>query len=384
MQVSLLIISLVLFASITLFLFSYFLSYKGMLDELEKRVISVSNYVETSLNYTHFTKVTTKKDMELPEYQELQQFLSSTRQAASTQYLYTATFNDEGHLIYHIDGLPLDHPDFRAVGDLIEPDFQDSLLLAMDDVIVLPGDILDTEWGHVFVAYMPLHDESGEVIGALGIEFTAEDQYRTYFVLRLSAPIMIFLVCIFAVIISSYLFKRISNPHFKDLANTDSLTRLKNRNAFDVDTSNLIASKRITNFVLILGDLNGLKQVNDLFGHLQGDNYISTFANVISSSSSNDVISYRIGGDEFAILIENCSDERARKYIEETMKEFKAVYMGPSTMASASMGYAFCKENSITAWEKTMAVADEMMYEVKRNFYEKHREFDTRTIKQES
>ncbi len=378
MQVSILVISLVLFASVTLFLFSYFLSYQGMLTDLEHRVISVSDYVETHIDYTDFTNVSTKEDMEKEEYIELQYFLSSTREASSTQYLYTATINEDGNLIYHIDGLPLDHPDFRAVGDLIEPDFQESLLLALEDKIVLPDNILHTEWGNVFVAYTPLHDNNGKVVGALGVEFTAEDQYSTYLILRLSAPIIILLVCIIAVTISNFLFRRISNPHFKDLANTDLLTKLKNRNAFDIDTGNLIASKRITNYALFLCDLNGLKQVNDQYGHVQGDNYISTFARVLLESSP-DAITYRIGGDEFATLIENYSEEQAKLYTEETMKKFQEIYVGPATLASVSMGYAFCKENTRESWEQSMIDADAMMYEVKRNFYAQNKTFDTRT-----
>lgn len=74
-----------------------------------------------------------------------------------------------------VDGLPEDADDFRYPGDAIEPEIQSELERALSGETVLPEKILDTDWGNIFIAYYPLYNESGEVIGALGIEVAGDD-----------------------------------------------------------------------------------------------------------------------------------------------------------------------------------------------------------------
>lgn len=66
-----------------------------------------------------------------------------------------------------VGGLPEDADDFRYPGDAIEPEIQSELERALSGETVLPEKILDTDWGNIFIAYYPLHNESGEVVGAL-------------------------------------------------------------------------------------------------------------------------------------------------------------------------------------------------------------------------
>ena len=77
-------------------------------------------------------------------------------------------------VVYVVDGLPEDADDFRYPGDAIEPEIQSELERALSGETVLPEKILDTDWGNNFIAYYPLYNESGEVIGALGIEVAAD------------------------------------------------------------------------------------------------------------------------------------------------------------------------------------------------------------------
>lgn len=70
------------------------------------------------------------------------------------------------------------------------------------------------------------------------------------------------------------LFRRISNPSYRDLANTDYLTGCKSRNAFEVDLGNLQSARRQGQALLVSIDLNGLKKVNDTAGHAGGDELI--------------------------------------------------------------------------------------------------------------
>ncbi|MCQ7020456.1 GGDEF domain-containing protein, partial [Clostridioides difficile] len=75
--------------------------------------------------------------------------------------------------------------------------------------------------------------------------------------------------------------KRISNPSYTDFADTDYLTCLKNRNAFEVDMNNLNNSN-LKNLISIISiDLDGLKKSNDKFGHQTGDLYIKPACKII-------------------------------------------------------------------------------------------------------
>ena len=89
----------------------------------------------------------------------------------------------------------------------------------------------------------------------------------------------------------------------KHLSYTDSLTGLHNRAYFTKKVNELIKAFPIR---IIMGDVNGLKMVNDTFGHIEGDNLIIAMSNRLKSLYNNDLI-FRWGGDEFILLVPNCN-----------------------------------------------------------------------------
>ncbi len=101
----------------------------------------------------------------------------------------------------------------------------------------------------------------------VGIEFDAEHQYNTFLVLRRAAPGCIVLLCLVSVAFAVLFFRRVSNPTYQDMANTDQLTGLKSRNAFEVDLKNAISGGTGRGSGLLVADLDRLKQVNDTLGH---------------------------------------------------------------------------------------------------------------------
>ncbi len=378
-QVATLIAVMVIISGFILFLFAYTLSYREMINSLEERVNAIAEYTEKTLNPNVFQTVLSKEQIEDENYITAHKLLSTIKEISSAQYLYTATKRKDGTLIYHIDGLDESSEDFRYPGDLIEPDFQPDLERALNNEIVMPDDIINSAWGDVFVAYYPIHDKNGNVIGALGVEFPANKQYEAYRYIRILTPFILLITCIIAIFISGYLFRRISNPHFRDLSNTDSLTKLKNRNAYTLDVNNLIRSNRISNCALVLADLNSLKVVNDKFGHKAGDEYISAFASSIESSSDKDHVAYRIGGDEFAIIFFNVTQERLETYCEKVKRTLVINCAVDSPCCGVSMGYAFCEANTEEAFEKMQVEADQALYANKKSFYEAHSHLDKRS-----
>ncbi len=377
-QVTLLIIAIVALSSALIYHLVYKMSYDEMISLLGSESKSVAKYIDDSINSDIFTSVTTSNDMLTASYIEAHALFDSVRRLSNIKYLYTATKNKEDELIYHVDGLPYTDPDFRKVGDLIEADFQPPLLEALNNKVIVPEDILSTPWGYVYVSYYPLHDENGNVIAALGIEFDADSQFKAYRNIRLVVNLVILLLSLFFGFIARILFQRISNPYFKDIYNTDSLTNLKNRNAYDTDIYNAIQRHELDGAVLVITDINGLKIINDSMGHKMGDFYIEACAKSLSVDEMNFCVNYRIGGDEFATIIPSKYANQTALYVMKVKEKLSDLCKENIPNGSASIGYAICTASSFAAWEIVQKAADESMYIDKKAYYQRNKSLDAR------
>ncbi|MBX9458802.1 MAG: GGDEF domain-containing protein [Rhizobium sp.] len=130
---------------------------------------------------------------------------------------------------------------------------------------------------------------------------------------------------------------------YKRIANTDSLTRLNNRRAFDDRIAAIYDSQRgRTTTALIVCDIDHFKRINDTFGHPVGDKILATVANIIKTNVRRDAFVARTGGEEFAVILDLTTPEdvmmiaeRIRKSLETT--PFKnsrtGVNYGPVTLS---------------------------------------------------
>ncbi|MBB4103499.1 GGDEF domain-containing protein [Allorhizobium borbori] len=92
---------------------------------------------------------------------------------------------------------------------------------------------------------------------------------------------------------------------YKRIANTDSLTRLYNRRAFDDKLATLYNNPmNVPITALIIVDVDHFKRINDMFGHPVGDKILASVAGVIRSTLRKDAFVARAGGEEFAIILE--------------------------------------------------------------------------------
>ena len=104
-----------------------------------------------------------------------------------------------------------------------------------------------------------------------------------------------------------------TNSQLSGVAIFDSLTGLENRYAFDAKLSGIMEKDlKDSNWILIMMDVNGLKYVNDTYGHDAGDELIRSAAKVIKESYGKEGDCYRIGGDEFIVLL-NVANQVARR-----------------------------------------------------------------------
>jgi diguanylate cyclase (GGDEF)-like protein len=155
------------------------------------------------------------------------------------------------------------------------------------------------------------------------------------------------------------------------LADHDSLTRLLNRRAFVTRLEGEVARavRYGRTFGLVVADLDGFKQLNDRYGHASGDAALVAFANVLAESLRKPDDAFRIGGDEFAVLLAEATDEDTRQVVARVEDLLGQLATGGEEWASdlaASFGCAACPEDATDA-QTLFRLADEALYDAKRN-----------------
>lgn len=372
-QVSMLTIATTVFCTICVYLVCYHLTYYDMIRSLEDRAYAIHDYLDDMLDKESFYSVNVKEDKERDIYKKNKLMLESVKLSTNVMYLYTAKKNEDGNYVYCVDGLS-EEEDFRYPGDPIEPEIYESMERALHGEVVLPEGIKATNWGKIFITYFPIHDGE-KVVGVLGIEFDAGHQYRTYQNLKIAIPMVILLSSLLASSTAILIFRRISNPSYRDMSNTDQLTGLKNRNAFQTDLNNLNVGRKKERVGLMETDLNNLKLVNDRLGHGAGDLYIKAVGTAINRVLPKRGSGYRLGGDEFAVLLPETNEielkELAELIRQELVNQSKELSEQVSNVSlSLAIGYSLYQSESGEDLMTVFDRADEMMYKEKKRFHD--------------
>lgn len=142
----------------------------------------------------------------------------------------------------------------------------------------------------------------------------------------------------------------------RSAAETDALTNLPNR--YSLERYILDSEEENYPAAALLLDVNYLKVTNDTKGHLAGDKLLCNAAYCISECFSNEDKDncFRIGGDEFAVIMKNCTVEQ----IEDTIKNF--IELQKKYDISVSVGYAYTDDIANTNFKNLLEEADKNMY----------------------
>jgi diguanylate cyclase (GGDEF)-like protein/putative nucleotidyltransferase with HDIG domain len=157
----------------------------------------------------------------------------------------------------------------------------------------------------------------------------------------------------------------------------DSLTGLYNRMFFEEELKRLDTESNLP-ISVIVGDMNGLKLVNDIFGHDAGDQLLNRMAEVLKKVCRADDVIARVGGDEFSILLPKTGNEQAKEIIQRVQDEFSKVKV-EAIRGSISMG---C-DTKISAEQDLLQVlknAEDLMYDAKTLDREKVKTDTVKTI----
>jgi diguanylate cyclase (GGDEF)-like protein len=148
----------------------------------------------------------------------------------------------------------------------------------------------------------------------------------------------------------------------KYLANHDMLSGLHNRNYFET----FISSKLPQNYTLCVFDLDGLKLINDAFGHIEGDRVIKIIANTLKDVFKDNLFIARIGGDEFVVLLSSIQENYANELFATFDSKIKAFNVQTAIEINVSRA-GIIVTNGSTTFEKAFTTAENRMYKRKLN-----------------
>ena len=153
------------------------------------------------------------------------------------------------------------------------------------------------------------------------------------------------------------------------LAYADGLTNLANRAKSDSLMDEL--NSATDDYCILSIDLNGLKDVNDKFGHPTGDRYIKDVSKVLTTTFGDSSFCARIGGDEFLVIIRDAETKDINSLIgrmNSALNVMNALYT--EYHRSVATGFAFRHECDGGTSHNVYLLADQRMYEAKRAMHE--------------
>lgn len=151
----------------------------------------------------------------------------------------------------------------------------------------------------------------------------------------------------------------------KELAHKDGLTKLYNRYGFDEMAEKMISKNPKEHCVAVLLDVDDFKLINDMYGHAYGDKALISLSENMQKFFPSSALLGRNGGDEFCILLSNCTMEEVKESLIEFTKTPKTFsYKGQTYSFCISLGYAEYPNNAIER-SQLMRCADTALYEVK-------------------
>lgn len=160
-----------------------------------------------------------------------------------------------------------------------------------------------------------------------------------------------------------------SNYNLKKVISKDNLTGLYNRHHLELVQQKVLqdASDRAGSFGLMHLDLDHFKTINDKYGHEVGDDVLKETATILSLFTREEELVFRIGGDEFLVILPDIADKEALQYFKERLKKTfddhkisdqYDVSIGPS------IGVGIYPEDGLT-FDDVLRKADQAMYQEK-------------------
>ncbi|QTE69381.1 GGDEF domain-containing protein [Clostridiales bacterium] len=332
---------------------------KGLTGLIAGDIIDVEDidgYLEQGRNY--------------PGYAETEHKLYLLREAyPDIVYLYVYQVREDGfHVVFDLNTEQF----AGSEPGTVEPFFP-AYQPYIPDLLVgkeVPSIESNEKYGHVLTVLTPVRDAEGNCRCYVGAD-SSMDMLREYTWNVISQVGLIFLI-VLGIILAVSIFATDRGvirkmDKLEDRAYQDTLTGLQNRTAY-YDYNDVLNKKEDTgdaDFSIVMIDINFLKRMNDTYGHEQGNLYLQHAANLIRKVFEEEHV-YRIGGDEFAVILEGKAqegaEERIRAFKEEAAKLQADDSLQPWEKVSAAAGIAKYEKGRDASTEEVLRRADEAMY----------------------
>ena len=201
--------------------------------------------------------------------------------------------------------------------------------------------------------------------GTWKLEVTPKTGWRNNTLLIIISGMFLTISLLLSVLTRVWLIAKEHKNKYKILARTDSLTNIYNRYGFDELAEKIIFKNPQTHFVAALLDIDDFKFINDIYGHSYGDKALKSLADSMKAFFPSDALLGRNGGDEFCILLPNCTFKEADKQLQQFTKLPKTFsYHGKELAFYISLGYAEYPTFAASP-SQLMRCADAALYEIK-------------------
>lgn len=209
------------------------------------------------------------------------------------------------------------------------------------------------------VLCMPVSDTDGEVIGAFQVlnkmnPDGGEGTFSEDDIKRLS------LVAVYGgKVLESYLLY--------NEAMMDQLTGLRNRYSFhEYYNRKIVPVSDEEQICIVMCDIDHFKNVNDTYGHNEGDGVLRFVADKFRKHAKVDDVVVRWGGEEFIFVLRNCKLDMGRKFAEDLRKDIEqSEYVGENVKFNITMSFGVSELESHKSLEENIKRADDRLYEAK-------------------
>lgn len=211
-------------------------------------------------------------------------------------------------------------------------------------------------WDHHWLV-VPLLDTDGSVLGVLWADEPRSRLLPTEEVLQA--------LRVFANHAMEALAVATQLEETRFLADHDPLTRLLNRRALLEELGTAAEECELTPLALVFLDVDDFKEINDDHGHAAGDRVLERFATLLEELVRSDDRAFRVGGDEFALLLRGATEHEARDVVRRIVAAVEANIDPLVRTLNASFGVATTRTRKEP--EELLRIADEAMYQAKRS-----------------
>ncbi|MDD3394378.1 MAG: EAL domain-containing protein [Anaerotignum sp.] len=190
-----------------------------------------------------------------------------------------------------------------------------------------------------------------------------QNKASRWYTISYSSHVTVLILALTAITI--FFFQLGVNRMLKRHAYTD-ITGIMNKHACLEEMSILDCRDSTLNIGLTMFDLNNLKKVNDFYGHEKGDMLIQQFVALLRQSAEKKFFLGRFGGDEFIVIIQNCTEKIMETFLERIHTAVEASNKLVDIQISYAQGYAISTRERYYLMDELLQEADKRMYENKR------------------